>query len=275
MAAMKLISSSPATAIRQNRSPRPGPVVLTLALSALLFAPLGAADSDEKIVAAAQNSYVFKTFLEKDAIQTESKDGQVILTGTVREQSHKQLAQETVTDLPGVKSVDNRIEVKDSPAEHSDTWLHLKVKGTLAYHKSVSAYNTQVEVNQGVATLKGEASSEAQKELTTEYAKDVEGIKEVINEMTVAAPGKPAPPQSLASKIDDASISAQVRVALLSHRSTSAFNTSVATREGVVSVSGNAKNTAEKDLVTKLITDINGVNGVINNMVVEVDAASN
>ena len=33
--------------------------------------------------------------------------------------------------------------------------------------------------------MRGEAANEAQKDLTTEYAKDVEGVKAVKNEMTV------------------------------------------------------------------------------------------
>ncbi len=252
-----------------------GSVFLLMALFA--HAPLQAADTDAQIEAAAKSTYVFKTFLIDDAIRTESKEGVVTLTGTVHEESHKQLAQETVAGLAGVTSVINQIEVKDSPPEQSDTWLYLKVKGTLAYHSSVSGYNTQVELKQGVVTLKGEATSEAQKELTTEYAKDVDGIKEVKNEMTVAAVAadKPITTASLAAMIDDASISAQVRMALMSHRSTSAFKTSVATLEGVVTVGGSAKNAAEKDLVTKLVTDINGVKSVVNNMVVEPVVSTN
>ena len=35
-------------------------------------------------------------------------------------------------------------------------------------------------------TLKGEADNQAQKDLTTEYAKDVDGVKDVKNEMTVS-----------------------------------------------------------------------------------------
>jgi hyperosmotically inducible protein len=50
----------------------------------------------------------------------------------------------------------------------------------------VSAGITEVDVNDGIVTLRGDASSQAQRELTTEYAKDVEGVKgvtvEVINE---------------------------------------------------------------------------------------------
>ena len=74
--------------------------------------------------------------------------------------------------------------------------------------------------------------------------------------------------QTLSEKIDDASITAQVKVALLSHHSTSAVNTKVATSEGVVTISGIAKNDAEKVLVSKLASDINGVKSVINNMTI-------
>lgn len=252
------------------------PACLTLVLSAMLLSqsPLRASEMDGKIEAAAKSSYVFKTFLIDDAIKTESKDGAVTLTGTVHEDSHKQLAQDTVAALPGVLSVNNQIEVKESPPANSDTWLYLKVKGALAYHRSVSAYNTKVELKEGVVTLTGEAASQAQKDLTTEYAKDVDGIKDVKNEMTVAA-ATAKPKETWAELIDDASITAQVRMALLTHRSTSAFKTTVTTTEGVVTVGGAAKNTAEKELVTKLVTDINGVKSLVNNMVVEAAVTAN
>jgi len=55
---------------------------------------------------------------------------------------------------------------------------------------------------------------------------------------------------------------------LLYHRSTSAVSTKVKTRNGAVTVSGNARNTAEKDLVTKLASDVNGVKTVKNRMTV-------
>jgi len=42
----------------------------------------------------------------------------------------------------------------------------------------------------------------------------------------------------------------------------------------VVTLSGVAKNDAEKSLVTKLVTDINGVSSVINNMTIAVPVTS-
>ena len=74
-----------------------------------------------------------------------SKDGVVTLTGTVAEESHKALARETVASLPGVKSVDNKLEVKgEVPAVYSDAWLITKVKSTLLFHRNVSATGTEV-----------------------------------------------------------------------------------------------------------------------------------
>ena len=129
-----------------------------------------------------------------------------------------------------------------------------------------------MNVTDGVVSLSGEASSLAQKELTTEYAKDVEGVKEVKNQMTIAkTPTQPG--ETFSEQIDDASITAQVKSSLLSHRSTSALKTKVHTTDGVVTVSGMAKNAAEKSLVTKLVTDINGVTSVINNMTIAVPVA--
>ena len=253
------------------------PLALIMAAGAILVTStsLRASDTDSRIESSAAKSYVFKTYLKNDSIKTDSKDGVVTLTGTVAEASHKSLAQDTVESLPGVKSVDNRLKVKgESPAEHSDTWISMKVKSALLFHRNVSASGTDVYVKDGVVSLRGEASSLAQKELTTEYAKDIDNVKEVKNEMTIAkAPAIPS--ETIGEKIDDASITAEVKPSLLSHRSTSALKTKIATTDGVVTVNGIAKNDAEKTLVTKLVTDINGVNSVINNMTIEITAASN
>lgn len=228
--------------------------------------PVLASEMDDRIESSAKDSYVFKTYLKKDNIKVESKDGVVTLTGTVGEASHKSLAQDTVASLPGVKSVDNKLDVKgEQPAENSDAWLITKVKTTLLFHSNVSAM-TEVSAKDGVVTLRGNAASQAEKDLTTEYAKDIEGVKDVNNVMTVS--GTPKKKATLGEKMDDASITAQVKMVLLSHRSTSAVHTKVETKDGVVTLSGKAKNAAEIDLVTKYVGDINGVHRVNNQMTV-------
>jgi len=252
------------------------PLALVMAAGMLVFTSgaVRASETDDRIDSAFKKTYVYKTYLKDEHIKISSKDGAVILSGTVADETHKPMAQNTAEALPGVKSVDNRIEVTgDRPAESSDTWISMKVKSALLFHRNVSATGTEVYLKDGNVTLRGEAANQAQKDLTTEYAKDVDGVKTVKNEMTVAA-APPKPDQTLGEKIDDASITAQVKGSLLSHRSTSVLNTKVSTSDGIVTLGGTAKNAAEKDLVTKLVTDINGVKSVVNNMTIEATVSS-
>ena len=248
------------------------PLTLAAIVSTMLISssPLRAASTDDRIESSAAKSYTFKTTLKDDSIKTESKNGIVTLTGTVAEDSHKSLAENTVASLPGVKSVDNQLVVSgEQPAEHSDAWITTKVKTALLFHRNVSASGTTVYTKDGVVTLQGEATSQAQKELTTEYAKDIDNVKEVKNDMSIVKTPATAK-ETMGDKIDDASITAQVKSSLMSHRSTSALKTSVSTTDGVVTLGGIAKNDAEKSLVTKLTADINGVISVVNNMTIAV-----
>ena len=247
------------------------PLSITLSALALLAlgAPVQASQMDRRIESSARQSHVFQTYLKKDDIKIHSGNGAVTLTGVVSENFHKSLAGDTVAGLPGVKRVDNRLEIEGaSPTPNSDAWLRDKVKVALLFHRRVSAVATEVEVSDGIVTLQGEAASQAQKELTTEYAKDVDGIKGVRNEMIVSATAKKAL-RSVGEKIDDASVTAQVNMTLLNHRSTSVVNTTVRTKRGVVTVGGEAKNAAEKVLVGKLVANINGVKKVKNRMTVK------
>lgn len=175
------------------------------ALLTLSVPVLASQQTDSRIESSAKETYVFKTYLKTDDIKIHAKDGAVILTGTVAESYHKSLAQETVAGLPGVTSVDNRLETKaPSSTANSDAWLRDKVKLTLSFHRSVSALATEVIVRDGVVTLRGIAESDAQKELTSEYTKDVEGVKNVVNEIIVST--SPQRSRTVGETIDDPTI---------------------------------------------------------------------
>jgi hyperosmotically inducible periplasmic protein len=250
---------------------RRNPVILVLAAVVILGAsvPLLATKISDRIESSAKKSYVFMTYLKGDDIRIQTaNDSVVTLTGTVSEWSHRPLAAEAVAGLPGVKRVDNKLEVKaGQPAENSDLWIGIKVKTMLLFHRNVNGLKTDVDVKSGIVILRGQAATEAEKELTSEYAKDVEGVQSVKNEMAVEKTGKTTV-EKVTEYIDDASITAQVKLALQFHRSTSVIKTKVETKDGMVTVGGVAKNGAEKDLVSKLAGDIQGVKGVKNEMTI-------
>ena len=230
---------------------------------------LFAADVDEQIESAARKTYVFRTFLAGDDVQIHSQDGIVTLTGTVAVEPHSFLATETILDLPGVKSVDNRLEVRGGlPEKKSDAWLQMMVKNMLMLHRNPLYDDTVVDVKDGMVTLHGVAGSQAEKELAAEYVTDVDGVLGVRNEMTVAAAPKKER-RTVEEFIDDSSIKAQIKLVLAFHRGTSPFRAVVTVSRGVVTVSGMAKNAAEKKLVGKRIEDIRGVVRIDNRMIIE------
>lgn len=244
-------------------------ILLMGVIALMITGPLFAVELDKRIESAAKNSYVFKTYLKGDDIQIHSKDGVVTLTGIVSDESHLSLATDTVADLPGVKSVDNRLEVKGGiPEKNSDAWIHMKIKSMLMLHRNLDAEHTAVEVKDGRVILQGETDSQAEKDLTTEYVNDVEGVKDVDNRMTVASAPK-IKHRTVGEFIDDASIKSQIKLALTLHRGTNPFRANISVKRGVVSVSGMAKNAAEKELVSKRIGDIHGVVSVNNRMTIE------
>ncbi len=244
----------------------------------LLSTPLFASEADDRIEISIKHSYVFKTFVNGDDVKIQSKDGAVTVSGTVFEESHKLLAGETVSGQPGVIRFDNNLAVQgEIPAVNSNEWLKSRVKSTLWYHKNVNATETEVITKDGTVILRGEVGSTAQKDLTTEYAKDVEGVERVKNEMIIVSseamnPNGKAMKQkmnSMAESIDDASISALVKSTLRHHRSTSALHTTVKTVDGIVRLGGKARNASEKDLASKLVNDVRGVKMVVNDMIIE------
>ena len=250
------------------------------ALLVLVASPLVAfasSETDRKIEEAAKASYNYRTVLENN-VKVKANDGIVTLTGVVQDKDDKALAEDTVENLPGVTSVRNEITIKSTYAEHSDAWMALKIRSRLLVKANVSAATTTVSVQDGVVTLSGTAKNSAQKELTEAYTKDIDWVKSVNNQIVVRDTDTSAPSdrtyannndrdrETMGEKIDDASITSQVKFALLIHKSTSALKTKVTTTDGVVRLTGDANSDAEKSLATKLAQDVRGTRSVTNDM---------
>jgi hyperosmotically inducible periplasmic protein len=239
------------------------------ALLILIASPIAlfaASDTDRKIEDAAKASYNYRTVLEGQ-VKVSVDDGIVTLTGTVQDADNKDLAADTVENLPGVLGVNNQIKIEPTYPEHSDAWMAFKIRSRLLVKANVSAADTTVAVQDGVATLGGTADNMAQKELTGVYAMDIDGVKSVNNNIVVQS--TPPAVETVGENIDDASITSQVKYALFSHKSTSALKTKITTTDGVVHVTGDADSDAEKSLVTKLAMDVRGTKSVTNDMMVK------
>ena len=267
--------------------------LLSLILGQTFQPPLSAAsETDENLEASARGAYVFRTLLAEEGVSMEVSNGTVTLRGSVAIALQRELAEEAVAALPGIKSIDNQIVVKPAQAGTADHLLALRVKTVLGLHRSGRPHVARVEASEGVVTLKGEAENEAQRSLAAEYAADIEGVAEVRNELTLPQPKSPdvaatkpdkganghvPVPAAVAPvpEVDDASVIAQVRLALRAHRSTRSLKPGVECREGAVTLTGYLNSPNERDLVSRICSDILGVRRVENRMTPEPESTEN
>lgn len=235
---------------------------------------LHASDADDKIATAFKNTYVYKTYLKDDTIQIEAKyDGVVALTGVVADEAHKTLAGETMANLPSVTRVDNQLVTSFNAAAaagNEDEWIAKRVNLALRLHHTAAGFSVlSVAVKDGVVTLEGMAASEVLIERAIVYAKDIEGVKDVRNKMAVSARLGPSEASEGSETLDDASVTALIVTALMTHRSTSSAITRVTTRNGEVTLTGIAKNTDQYAAIVRHVTGIQGVISVKNQMTIE------
>ncbi len=220
-------------------------------------------ESDEQIVLAFKQSYTYRTYLN-DEVTVQGKDGVMSLRGEVAEPYYKQLAEDTLVNLPGVVRVDNQmIHQALSHRELSDLSIASRMKLALLCDSQANPQATQVAVKDGVISLFGEAASQAQKDLTTECALAVKGMCAVNNYMSLAATPSTAAP---AAPMDDASITAHVKAALSTHQATDGRGIVVVTRDANVTLTGGDLHPDDKSLITNRIAKLRGVASVNNQM---------
>jgi len=75
---------------------------------------------------------------------------------------------------------------KESMGEKfDDATITTKVKMKLMGNRATSALKTSVDTTEGVVTLTGTAKTAAEKELATKLAEEVDGVKNVNNQMQI------------------------------------------------------------------------------------------
>jgi hyperosmotically inducible protein len=153
-------------------------------------------------------------------------------------------------------------DAKRTVGEYTDDKvLHTKVWTALTEDKTADASEINLEVYKGVVQLNGFVDNAKEKAQAETVAKAVSGVKGVENNLLI----KQAE-QTAGGVIDDSTISAKVKSALIDSADTKAGDIKVETRGGVVQLSGYAKSEAQKTAATKVAQSVEGVKAVKNSI---------
>tara|TARA_B100001059_G_scaffold203340_1_gene211877 strand:+ start:237 stop:839 length:603 start_codon:yes stop_codon:yes gene_type:complete len=161
----------------------------------------------------AETVLLMNTNLNNFDINTDVKNGKVMLTGKVNSEVDKELAEELVLSLDGVTEVENDltvIELKDvkdlttvdqmNAKHHDSTMMDSDTESDLTDAKITTVITTRylfdsevggtdidVDTDNGVVTLRGTVESDAEKQLAMEIANNAEDVRKVVDELTVIA----------------------------------------------------------------------------------------
>lgn len=155
--------------------------------------------------------------------------------------------------------------------EITDARQETQIWTTYALSPYLRANNLSVSVQNNKATLTGTVDEDVSKELATEIALGVGGIKEVDNRIVVQpgyAPPQPSSDRSYGEVVDDAVITTSIKSKLAWSKNTDGLNAKVDTKFGRVQLRGTADSTASKELAGRLAINTRGVAFVDNQLAV-------
>lgn len=152
-----------------------------------------------------------------------------------------------------------------APGEHvDDAVLLTSVKAALIDNSTTKAHDINVEVNRGVVQLNGDVESQEQKSEATKVARNVDGVKEVKNNLTVQQGSRTA-----GEYVDDSILTAKVKAKLIESSETKAHQINVETNQGVVHLSGFVNDQAAKSAAGEVARSVTGVKDVKNELSVK------
>lgn len=148
-----------------------------------------------------------------------------------------------------------------------DAGITSRVKMALAQDPVVKARQVNVDTFRGVVQLNGFVDSPEAKSQATVVAQNVEGVQEVQNNLEVHQQAR-----TVGTFIDDATITAKVKTALVGDPTTEAVEVKVDTRDGVVQLSGFVDDESEKAAAERVAQNVAGVQRVENEIEVRPSA---
>lgn len=215
-------------------------------------------------------------------INIAAKDGVVTLTGQAPTDVDRELAGNVVKDIPGVKSVDNQIQVNPGikPSESSvregmrvaDLEIRAELNEKLISSQGLQGQSIQTSVQDRIVTLTGRVETPAQKTGAEQVARSVANVVDVVNNLEVSNPAAPQSetPGEPEGAAKDREMTNRVLFALFKERENFADvgAIKVAGRNNAVTLTGAVVSRAERALAGRIASDVDGVKSVSNQLTV-------
>lgn len=185
--------------------------------------------------------------------------GSVLISGSV-------LAEDTIPNEVS-NAVDSTGAQIDSSMQKIDNYMGdsavtAKVKSALLEDKSLKITDITVETTQGIVTLSGFVSSQAEAKSAVEIAGKIEGVKSVSDKLHV----KDQKSQSISEYASDTVTTSSIKAKLLADDIVPSRKITVETTGGVVLLTGFVENKAQSERAESIAKAVDGVKSVKNDL---------
>lgn len=141
----------------------------------------------------AEATLLFNGNLNSFEIDTDVKMGTVTLSGKVDNDIDKELAEELVMGIDGVKNVDNKLTVvktdmdrsSDEGSAFTDAKINTVITSRLLFDSKISGLKIDVDVDNRKVTLNGKVKSEAERDLAVAIAKNTKDVDSVTDKLVI------------------------------------------------------------------------------------------
>jgi hyperosmotically inducible protein len=150
---------------------------------------------------------------------------------------------------------------KTATREVTDSWLTLQTKLALLADERVSSADVHVTTQRGVITLHGKVDSAAEQKAAEEIALNIEGQKQVVNQLTVVSTAR----RKMVDR-QDHQIVKDVKQAIRKDASLKKADIDVRAEKGIVTLTGKAPSLETSVRASETARRVSGVRAVRNEL---------
>jgi len=229
---------------------------------------------DSTVTARINAIYLLNKHLNPLNIVTTTRDGNVVITGTVNDEVQKELAEDLALGVRGVRFVDNQLTVINTVVGEKEqrTWrqrvadraVSAAIKSRLLYYGEFKGLKIGISTVNNVSTLYGVVPSEAHKEAIGTIAAETQGVHGLVNDLIVRPKDSMDPLLGVGRQISDEWLESRVATTLLLNRHIRLRELNVEVDDGICFLSGTVDSVEKQEVAADIARSIRGINEVRN-----------
>ncbi len=253
-----------------------------IVIASLLSSPAGQVVTgveDSTITARIEALYLLDQHLNPLNINTTTRDGNVMISGSVNDQVQRELAEDLALGVLGVRFVDNQLvvistvigekEQRSWSQRVQDRAVTAAVRGRMLGSGEFKGLKIGITTVNNVVTLFGVVPTDAHVESMIAIASNSKGVEDVVNQLTIR-PRDDAydAVRGTGRQISDEWLESRVSTAIILNRHLKMRELDVEVDDGICMLSGTVDSEEKRVLAEEVARNVQGISEVRNTITV-------